>query len=79
MSKVFPKYHIPTTPNTFLISGTKMASVSTAHRMVRVAAMWMSQEKARPPKSSKMAALRACGGHTDNARSSRKRLEGDGS
>jgi len=55
----FIKHHIPTTPNTFLISGTTMASRSTPPRMIRVAKMWISQEKGRPPNSSKMAAFRA--------------------
>lgn len=56
--------HIPTTPNTFLISGTKMAISSTTPTMVRVATMWIGQEKGRLPKSSKRAALRACSAHT---------------
>jgi len=59
--------HIPTTPNTLLMSGTRMARISTTLRMVRVEMMWISQEKLRPPYSSKIAALRACGVHTNKA------------
>lgn len=57
--------HIPTTPNTFLISGTKMAIISTTPTMVRVATMWIGQEKGRLPKSSKRTALRACSTRTN--------------
>lgn len=60
---LFP--HIPTTPNTFLISGTKMAIISTTPTMVRVATMWIGQEKGRLPKSSERTALRTCSTHTN--------------
>lgn len=49
----------PTIPNTFLISGTKMASISTTPRIIRVAVTWISHEKGRLPHSSKITALRA--------------------
>lgn len=54
------KNYIPTTPNTFLMSGTKMAIRSTTPRMTTVAVMWLSQENGRPPRSSMITVLRAC-------------------
>lgn len=41
-----------------------MAISSTTPTMVRVATMWIGQEKGRLPKSSRRAALRACSTHT---------------
>lgn len=40
-----------------------MAIISTTPMMVRVATMWIGQEKGRLPKSSKRTALRACSTH----------------
>lgn len=56
-------HDLPTTPNTFRISGTKMASRSTSPRMTTVAMMWVSQENGLFPRSSKITALRALKKH----------------